>query len=184
VPTITSFAALTALMVLAGASQAHAGDWPAVSTNVVPLAGEGLTNEGCRNHALEVMSGDLSLNHIRVAGENTTAAVVTIQGHDYSILVRCQVEHQIVFLAVSGYAVQDAHKAMILFQQGWAGQPQAARAAKPKPAPEPDVPPSKPAIAQGPLVSTSLFVLVGLVGAQLAARGLRRKRRPGPRQLG
>lgn len=94
-------------------------DWPAISTQIIELGDYSQNNnEGCRNHALSVISG-LSLSHIGVTGSNLTYGVFTIEGRDYALTVRCQVEHKIVFFAIAGPLASNAHKAMLLFQEAW-----------------------------------------------------------------
>ena len=63
---------------------------------------------------------NLSLNNLGVSGENTTYGIITVQDHDYVVTVRCQVEHHIVVFIVAGATLENAHKAMMLFQQAWA----------------------------------------------------------------
>ena len=107
-----------------GVAHANNNDWPAVSTQIIELGDyQQNSNEGCRNHALSVMSNLLSLSNIGVTGNNTTYATIGIQGHDYSLVVRCQVEHKIVFFAIAGPLASNAHKALVLFQEAWAPQP-------------------------------------------------------------
>jgi hypothetical protein len=99
------------------------GDWPAMSSNVIHLEdNKNNSNDGCRNYALKIIN-QLPLSNVMTSGENTTAATVTIQDHDYLVSVRCQVESKIIFVVVVGADMANSDKALTLFMSAWSPEP-------------------------------------------------------------
>jgi hypothetical protein len=132
-------------------------DWPGMSTNVIHLDdSKGRTNDGCRNYALSIM-GKLSLSNIMAAGENTTAGTANIEGHDYVVTVRCEVESKIVFFSAAGPTAANASKALDLFLATWADKKEAAPREQ-KPTTERDATATPKKLAQQPRrTQTAMF---------------------------
>jgi hypothetical protein len=108
-----------AVFVLMLGARAFAGDAPGLSTNFIDLPkNEGLNNDGCRNYALGIFNS-LSLQDIQISGGNSLYGIVTVKGDRYAIIVRCQVEHKIVFLIAAGPNAEIAGQTLTLLGQAW-----------------------------------------------------------------
>ena len=92
---------------------------PSLSTSFVDIASnDGLTNEGCRNYGLKIMT-DLAMRNIQISGANSLYGYIEVQGNGYAVIVRCQVEHHIVMLISGGPDVDIASKTLGLLGEAW-----------------------------------------------------------------
>jgi hypothetical protein len=72
----------------------------------------------CRNYAFKIMS-QMRVENIELGGGNTVFGAVPVNGHRYSIGIRCEIDNFLISMVVAGPDQKDAAAVMKHLDETW-----------------------------------------------------------------